>query len=1130
MIVRIISRLGRLHGITYVWLISLLIFFSHCSTQPPPGQLFSLLKASETHVDFSNDLSEDKDFNIVEYLYFYNGGGVAAGDINNDGLVDLYFSSNQHPNKLYLNRGDWKFEDITERSGTQGTGNWKTGVSMADVNGDGFLDIFVCGVGGYKNFNSRNQLLINNGNLTFTDRTKESGLDFQGLSTQAAFFDFDLDGDLDCYLLNHSVHSTRSIGNISGRQKPDSLAGDKLYRNDLIKEGIVSDHVFFTDATKDAGIWSSRLGYGLGVAVADLNVDGYPDISVSNDFVENDYLYINRKDGTFRQALEKSAGHTSRFSMGNDVADINNDGLPDLITLDMMPKEEDIIKTSAGDDPYESYRFKLASGFYYQTARNCLQLNRVITDSSVFFSDIAIQAGVEATDWSWSPLLADFDNDGNKDLFVSNGILRRPNDMDYINFISSEAIQNELRVIEKNDLQILDKMPSGQVSNYIFSNTGELRFLDRTTEWGVQRSSLSNGAAYADFDNDGDLDLVTNNLNEPAFLYKNNSASGAWLKVVAEGLGANKFGIGMKAIAFAGGKRFYHEVASSRAFCSSSDTRVNIGLGTSRVVDSLLIIWPSGKFQKLDQVGVNQQVKVREQDAVSAYPYEARNRPHPLLDRWDAGKLGEFKHKENNYNAFNRENLMPQMLTTEGPTLAVADVNGDQLEDVLVGGGKGQGPQLFVQRSAGVFENKFETEFQRDSLAEEVDAAFFDADGDGDQDLVIVVGGQEVMDDKHKLQPRLYINDGNGTFHRRTEFAMIYPNASCVKPCDFDRDGDMDLFIGTSAMPMLYGMSPPSYLLANNGHGVFSIVPLWTGQSRFTNVPVNRPGMVKDAAWSDVNKDGLPDLILVGEWMPVTVLLQQPGHQFLNQTTKLGLEKTSGWWNVIHTIDVDQDGDDDWVVGNLGLNSRLTASQSKPLRMLLGDFDGNGSSDQILIYYNGDKSYPFASRDQLVKQLPYLKKKFLKYSDYRNVTVEDILSVAKAEQTAELSIQELQSVLIRNDGNQLSLLPLPAEAQFAPVEAVHSADFNGDGHPDLLVAGNLSAVQTELGPYDASVGLMLLGDGNGNFEALSPMKSGFMVVGESRDIREIRTSKNEKIYLVSRNNEGLIGFKLKQKK
>jgi len=1103
--------------------IGLFFFVSACKDQTDK-KLFSLLQPNETGIKFSNDLKEDTTFNIIEYLYFYNGAGVAAGDINNDGLIDLYFSSNQNANKLYLNKGDLNFEDITEKSGVQGIGNWKTGVTMADVNGDGFLDLYVCGVGNYKKFNSQNQLLINNGDLTFTDRTEEYGLAFRGLSTQAIFFDYDLDGDLDCYLLNHSVHSTRALGDVSRRFTNDSLGGDKFFRNDLISNG-KNGQTHFTEVTKTAGILTSSLGYGLGVSVSDLNLDGYPDIYVSNDFQENDYLYLNQKNGAFKQVLEKSTGHSSRFSMGNDVADFNNDGRPDIISLDMLPNQEDIIKTSAGDDPYEIYKFKLRSGFYYQTARNCLQLNQVTTDSTVLFSDIAWLSNVAATDWSWAPLFADFDNDGRKDLMITNGIMRRPNDMDYISYISDQKVQQQLDKIDLEDLNVINQMPSGKVSNFIFKNADHLNFNDETNEWGLDRPSLSNGAVYADLDNDGDLDIVTNNINEPAFVYKNNLVNQSFLKIITQGNAGNNFGFGTKVFCYENGRSQYYEVSSSRGFCSSVDTRINLGLHASNKVDSLIIVWPSGKVERLFNIKVNQILLVKESNAHQKFDYQNRHQDSNLLAELPKTEIPNFRHEEDEFNAFNLENLMPQMLTTEGPPLTVADVNGDGLDDVFVGGGKGQAGALFIQGKDG-FKKEFVKTFDQDSSSETTSAVFFDADKDGDQDLVVASGGQAELENRSLLQPRLYRNDGHGKFFKDKEFGNhLFLNASCLKPCDFDNDGDIDLFIGASTMPRRYGLSPLSFLLVNDGRGSFQPNLSWLGNSRFLSVPANRIGMVKDAVWSDVNKDGLKDLIVVGEWIPITVLVQQKENYFSNETEKWGLSKSSGWWNTIVATDVDGDGDEDIIAGNLGLNSRLKASEQKPLRMLVGDFDGNGSSDHIIVYFNGDKSYPFATRDQLVKQLPYLKKKFLKYKDYRNVTTNDILSPAQAGQSADLKINELQTILARNDGNHFAMTPLPAEAQFAPVKAILTADINKDGFQDILLGGNLKAVQTELGPYDASYGLALLGDGKGNFKPLSPTQSGFVVKGEIRSIQTVKNSRKENIFMVSRNNEALIGFK-----
>ncbi len=1103
-----------------------LFLVTGCGRNSKPGTLFTLLPPSTTGIHFANNLHETVQENIIEYLYFYNGGGVAAGDINNDGLVDLYFSSNQNENKLYLNKGNFEFEDITEKSGAAGHGNWKTGVTMADVNGDGLLDIYVCGVSKYKTFQSPNQLLINNGDLTFTDRTREAGLWFEGLSTQAVFFDYDLDGDLDCFLLNHSVHTTRTIGDVSSRNTIDSLSGDRLFRNDLIRDGNRAATAIFTDVTTESGILQSRLGYGLGVVASDLNLDGYPDLYVSNDFNENDYLYLNRPGGKFRQVLEKSMGHCSRFSMGCDAADINNDGLPDLMTLDMMPRNEDIIKTSAGDDSYEVYRFKLSNGFHYQVARNCLQLNRAVSDSSVYFSDIAIQAGVEATDWSWSPLLADFDNDGFKDLFVSNGILRRPNDMDYISFIADENVQRNLETMEAEDMKLLDQMPAGKVSNFAFRNTGQLSFDDVTLAWGLSRASFSNGACYADLDNDGDVDLVTNNINEAAYIYRNEQRENRYLKVSFKGPDGNSFGIGARVKAYVNGKQLSYENAGTRSFCSSVPPSLTMGMGSAKILDSMVVYWPGGKVNVLSNIETDKTIVVDQ--AAGIRRGNTNIKEVPLFSTTTPGVLGQHRHRENNFNAFRAENLMPQMLTTEGPPLAVADVDGNGLDDVFIGGGRGQSAELFTQFEHDRFEKLVNQPWRSDTLADVVDAAFFDADGDHDPDLLIVYGGQEIASQREALQPKLYLNE-SGKFRRSKGMPPIYSNMSCARPFDVDGDGDIDVFLGVSAMPLLYGMSPTSYLLLNDGHGNFTPKPDWLAGATFENMPRNRPGMVKDAVWTDLNRDHLPDLILVGEWMPITVLIQEPGLRFSNQTAKYGLMNSSGWWNVIKCADLDGDGDGDFVVGNLGLNSRLKATPSEPLQMLLGDFDGNGNSDQILVYYNQGKSYPFASRDQLVRQLPFLKKKFLAYRDYRNVSVRDIISDAQQGQFTRLNIRELRTSWIRNEGDSLRMMPLPAEAQFAPVEAIETGDFNNDGLTDLLLGGNLSAVQTELGPYDASVGLVLLG-GRDGFRSLSVMQSGILLQGEVRDFRKINSSDGRATIVVSRNNSTPLALRAKQTK
>lgn len=1103
----------------YTVALSLIAFFFSCSQNKQT--LFEAVSSDHSYINFTNQLTESEQFNIIEYLYFYNGGGVSVGDINNDGLADIYLSSNQGTNKLYLNKGDFRFEDITKQAGVEGKGNWKTGVTMADVNGDGLLDIYLCGVGKYKNFNGYNQLFINKGNLTFTEEAERYGLNFQGFSTQAAFFDYDLDGDLDMYLLNHSVHTERSLGKASLRFRNDSLAGDRMYRNDLAQNG----SNYFTDITEHSGILNSAIGYGLGIGIADINWDGYPDIYVSNDFNENDYLYINQKNGKFLQSLEKSMPHTSRFSMGNDIADVNNDSWPDIVTLDMLPKNEEVIKTSAGEDSYEIYQFKLSYGYHKQVSRNTLQINQGLLDSGrVYFTDIAPLAGVEATDWSWCPLLADFNGDGLKDIFVSNGIAKRPNDLDYISFISNDSAQ---RAMQSSVLPTIKEMPDGRVSNFLFTNLNGKSFSDRSEELGSSTPSLSTGAAYGDLDNDGDLDLVINNINEKAFLYRNTSPSDRFLKISLRGdpKSKNPFGLGARILVTQDNHRQWQELFPTRGWCSSSDYALSFGLQNPTQPITVLVIWPDGQSQEI--VTSKRHLELNYSDASTKFDFNKYQKSTSLLT---PAKFFSTTHKEDDFNAFGREGLIPKAFTREGPPLAVGDVNKDGMDDVFVGGAKNQPGSLFLQIGNGEWELSKVNDFAKHTFCEDVDATFLDVDGDEDLDLVVVSGGHEDFGRSEALLPRLYLNDGKGKLARsRSGFPNIYFNASCVRPVDFDADGDIDLFIGSNVLPMLFGMSPPSYLFVNDGAGNFLPDPAWLGKSTFDNPTVVRPGMVNDAVWSDINKDGLIDIILVGEWMPITILIQNELHKFSNRTKEYGLEKTHGWWNTIAANDFDNDGDVDWVAGNFGLNSRLKASVNKPVRMFLGDFDSNGGSDHILVYYNGEASYPFPSRDQLIKQLPLLKKKFLRYKDYRHVKLEDIITPLQQGNSAEMKAELFESVMLENRGDSINVIPLPDEAQRFPVYSILFDDVNQDGVDDLFLGGNSTATQPELGPYDAGLGLILLSEGKGKFKPLTPAQSGFVVKGETRDIKTVRNLSNkDKFYVVSRNNDSVLAFKVRQ--
>ena len=1079
---------------------------AHQATEPT---LFTQLDQKETGVEFENKITSTPEFNIYKYRNFYNGGGVALGDINNDGLIDIYMGANQSSNKLFLNKGNLKFEDITKKAGVEGKKSWSTGVSMIDINGDGWLDIYVCHSGDIHGENKQNECFINNYDGTFTERAEEMGLADAGYSTQVAFFDFDQDGDLDAYILNNSH---RSIGSFdlqqNKRQIRDSLGGNKLLRN---------DNGHFKDVSQVAGIYGSEIGFGLGIAIADLDKDGWMDIYVSNDFFERDYIYINNRDGTFREELEKQMPSISGASMGVDIADLNEDGYPEVFTTEMLPQQEKRLKSTMTFENWDKYQMNVKNGYYHQFTRNMLQRNNGVTSpGGITFSEVGRYSGVEASDWSWSALLADLNNDSYRDIYITNGIAQDILNQDYLAYIANDEVQRSIIKEKGVDYKILiDIIPSTPIPNYAYAGKGNFSFDNVTTKWGLGTPSFSNGAAYGDLDNDGDLDLVVNNVNMPAFIYRNNinDSINRYLKIKLIGSKQNSEAIGAKVTAKAGGRTFYLEQNPVRGFQSSVDDRLNFGLGNIKIIDSLIIEWPYGEETALVNIPTNQTLNFREVDA----PVIKHERSLPIYKPKLFSELtiagSQFAHKEDEYVDFDKYPLLNFMYSTQGPKLSVGDVNGDGLDDFFMGGAKGQPGVFGIQNQKGGFKELQSKALEADKESEDIGSAFFDADGDGDLDLYVTSGGNEVGINSFTYINRLYINNGKGNFSRSAQILpTINPEStSSVKACDFDQDGDIDLFVGVRLRPDSIGAPQNGYLLVNDGKGKFH------NQTALLAPALLNVGMISDAAWADYDGDGDKDLVVVGEWMNIKLFNNKSGH-FTEVSNLAGLGDTHGWWNTIEAADLNGDNKIDFICGNHGLNSRFRATKEKPIVCYVGDFNQNGSIEQVTCTVNGDSMYPFALRHDLVMQLPFLKKKYLRYDAYAGQTIQDIFKPDILEKTVRDTATILETVVLMNQGDgKFEVKRLPPEAQLTPIYAICVDDFNQDGLSDIILGGNLYGVKPEVGRYDASYGVFLKGLGNGNFASIPCSETGLFIQGEIRDIKTIKVQ-GKKLLMVARNN------------
>ena len=1085
-----------------VLLALLILIFTNCSKNNSENKdtLFTKLDPAITGINFVNEVKNGPEMNIFKYRNFYNGGGVAIGDINNDGLADVYFTSNLGTNKLYLNKGNFKFQEISKTAGIEGTKSWSTGVVMVDINGDGLLDIYVCNAGNTKGDNQKNELFINNGNLTFTEKANEYNLADTGITTHAAFFDYDKDGDLDCYILNNSFIPVSSLNYSNKRNLRDKDwdvadilkgGGDKLLRNDNGK---------FVDVSEAAGIFGSLIGFGLGVTIGDVNGDLYPDIYISNDFYERDYLYINNKNGTFSEQIQNQTGHISQASMGADMADINNDGLPDIFTTDMLPEDDQRTKTTTSFDNYDLFTRKLNLDFFNQYMQNTLQLN----NGDNQFLEIASYAGVAKTDWSWGALLFDMDNDGYKDIYVCNGIYHDLTNQDFVDFFANELMQKMVITGKKEEMEnIINKMPSTPIPNYAFKNNKNLTFTNEAENWGLSAPSFSNGSAYGDLDNDGDLDLVVNNVNMEAFVYQNNSQKNKenhFVKVKLRGEKQNKFAIGSVVELFSGKEILRQELMPSRGFQSSVDYVLTFGIGNKKI-DSLQVIWPNEKFQIIKKVANNTTLTLNIADAKSTYiPISKKVKPF-----FSEQPNALISHKENDYIDFDYEGLISKMLSQEGPSLAVADINGDGNDDVYIGGAKGTAGKIFINTANDNFKITAQPALESDASFEDTAASFLDVDNDGDQDLLVGSGGNEKADQAN-YKNRLYLNNGKGDFTKSTSIIpTTNNNVSVIASCDFDNDGDMDVFIGSRSVPGVYGIDPKHLLLENDGKGNFTNV---TDKKAFK---LNGVGMITDAVWEDIDGDNKKDLIIVGDWM-APVIFKNTGRRLAE--FKNNLMEQKGFWNTVSCVDLNNDGKKDLILGNKGTNTTYKCTKENPMKMLVNDFDDNGTIEQITTRTIDGKDMPLHMKGELAKQIPSIKKKNLSYEDYSKKSVQEIFSKEVISNSIIKIAYVQESMIAINKGNgKFEIKVLPKEVQFSCVNAICTLDVNKDGILDILLGGNQYEFKPQFARLDANYGSVLLGNKNGTFSWTPYKESGFFMRGEVKHLKTIKSKNNSTVII-----------------